>query len=133
MDRHDILRRLYTSMTVDVPFTGLALGDMARNPSYDAANDGTLGVPVFLVGTKKRCSSVAVLRKLGLPEVPTAEMVEALGLSTAPPVPPVPVLPVPELPTREQKLPACTTTKRTTRKIKPAPKAKARDPEEVAR
>jgi hypothetical protein len=122
MDRHEILRRLYTSVTVDVPFTGLALGDMARNPSYDAANDGTLGVPVFLVGTKKRCSSVAVLHKLGLPEVPTVEMAEALGLSTTPPAPPVPVVPAPEPPLHEKKVAACSTkpAKPVARKIKSA-------------
>jgi hypothetical protein len=124
----EILAKLYARPTQSVPFAGEVLGEVSKNAAYNAANEGTLGVPVFEVGSKKRTASVAILRVLGLPEVPTAEMAEALGLSTAPPVLPVPALPVPELPTREQKLAACTTTKRTTRKIQPAPKAKAREP-----
>jgi hypothetical protein len=93
MDRHEILRRLYTTVTVDVPFTGAVLGGMARNPSYDAANSDALGVPVIEVGGKKRCASADILQKLGLPVVPTPEMATALRLTEAPPAPPAPESP----------------------------------------
>jgi hypothetical protein len=90
MDKNAILRRLYTSVTVDIPSAGAALANMARNPAYDAAANGTLGVPVIEVGGKKRVSSVAILRRLDLPEVPTAAMAEELGLFKLPSGPPAP-------------------------------------------
>jgi hypothetical protein len=62
----DILQKLHTQPTVSVPEAGLALGDLSRNASYDAAKNDKLGVPVFDVGGKKRVPSVAVLRVLGL-------------------------------------------------------------------
>jgi predicted subunit of tRNA(5-methylaminomethyl-2-thiouridylate) methyltransferase len=41
------------------------LGEMSKNASYDAAVGHRLGVEVLEVGGKKRCSSIAILRKLG--------------------------------------------------------------------
>jgi hypothetical protein len=66
MKDKDILRTLRTQLTVDVPTAGKALGDLSRNPSYDAARAGTLGVEVLKVGGKLRVPSAAILRKLGL-------------------------------------------------------------------
>jgi hypothetical protein len=51
---------------VSVPIAGMALGELNKNSSYDAANTGKLGVDVFDVGGKKRVASIAILRKLGL-------------------------------------------------------------------
>jgi hypothetical protein len=62
----EILAELRSKPTVSVPTAGKALGDLSKNASYDAANKGTLGVPVFEAGGKKRVPSIAVLRKLGL-------------------------------------------------------------------
>ena len=64
----DILAELRTNPTVEVPTAGLALGDMSKNGSYEAARADRLGVPVIDVGGKKRVPSIAVLRKLGLEE-----------------------------------------------------------------
>jgi hypothetical protein len=66
MNDKDILHRLRTQLTVDVPTAGKALGDLSRNPSYDAARTGKLGVEVLKVGGKLRVASAAVLRRLGL-------------------------------------------------------------------
>jgi hypothetical protein len=56
---------------VDVPTAGMALANMSRNGSYEAARRGALGVPVIEVGGKKRVPSIAVLRALGLVESTT--------------------------------------------------------------
>jgi hypothetical protein len=64
----EVLRKLRTEPTVSVPEAGLALGNLSRNASYEAAKKGTLGVPVHDAGGKKRVASVAVLRVLGLDE-----------------------------------------------------------------
>ena len=61
-----ILAELKSKPTVSVP--GQVLGDLSRNGAYEAARRGKLGVPVMQVGGKKRVSSIAVLRKLGLAE-----------------------------------------------------------------
>jgi hypothetical protein len=62
----DISRKLQTQPTVSVPEAGFALADLSRNASYDAAKNGTLGVPVLTIGGKLRVPSIAVLRRLGL-------------------------------------------------------------------
>jgi hypothetical protein len=62
----EILDELLSSPTVSVPRAGKVLGDLSKNPAYDAARNGTLGVPVLKVGGKLRVPSIAVLRKLGL-------------------------------------------------------------------
>jgi hypothetical protein len=73
MTMREILAELRSNPTISVPAAGKVLGDLNRNSSYDAANKGTLGVPVIEVGGKKRVPSIAVLRKLGLAdEIPTA-------------------------------------------------------------
>jgi hypothetical protein len=66
MSMRDILIELRSKPTVSVPTAGKALGDLSKNASYDAAKKGTLGVPVFDAGGKKRVPSIAVLRQLGL-------------------------------------------------------------------
>jgi hypothetical protein len=66
MTMREILAELRSNLTVSVPTAGKALADLSKNTSYDAAIKGTLGVPVIEVGGKKRVSSIAVLRKLGL-------------------------------------------------------------------
>jgi hypothetical protein len=63
-----ILAELKSKPTVSVPLAGRALGDLSRNGAYEAARNDKLGVPVMQVGGKKRVSSIAVLRKLGLVE-----------------------------------------------------------------
>jgi hypothetical protein len=62
----DLIAELRSSPTVSVPTAGRALGDLSKNASYEAARRGTLGVPVFEAGGKKRVPSIAVLRQLGL-------------------------------------------------------------------
>jgi hypothetical protein len=62
----EILNELRTKPTTSVPNTGKVLGDIGPNPSYEAAKNGTLGVPTFWVGGKLRVASIDVLRKLGL-------------------------------------------------------------------
>jgi hypothetical protein len=64
----EVLRKLRTQPTVSVPEAGFALANLAKNAAYDAAKNGTLGVPVLDVGGLKRVPSIAVLRKLGLDE-----------------------------------------------------------------
>lgn len=71
MTMREILAELRSKPSVSVPTAGKALADMSRNASYDAANKGTLGVPVFETGGKKRVPSIAVLRKLGLADEPS--------------------------------------------------------------
>jgi hypothetical protein len=66
MSMREILGELRSNPTVSVPVAGKALGDLSRNSSYEAANKGTLGVPVLKVGGKLRVPSIAVLRQLGL-------------------------------------------------------------------
>jgi len=66
MSMKEILAELRSSPTVSVPTAGRALGDLSKNASYEAAKRGTLGVPVFEAGGKKRVPSIAVLRQLGL-------------------------------------------------------------------
>jgi hypothetical protein len=66
MSIRDLIAELRSSPTVSVPTAGRALGDLSRNASYEAAKKGTLGVPVFEAGGKKRVPSIAVLRQLGL-------------------------------------------------------------------
>jgi hypothetical protein len=76
----EIIAELRSKPSVSVPIAGKALGDLSKNASYDAANKGTLDVPVLKVGGKLRVPSIAVLRKLGLAEeTPTA------AYPTAPP------------------------------------------------
>lgn len=62
----EILAELRAKPSVSVPTAGKALGDLSKNASYEAARKGTLGVPVFDAGGKKRVPSIAVLKKLGL-------------------------------------------------------------------
>jgi hypothetical protein len=79
MSLDEVLAELRKHATVDVPTAGWALGKLSRNSSYLAAANGTLGVPVFNVGGKKRVASVAVLRALGLAEsVADASAADAL-------------------------------------------------------
>jgi hypothetical protein len=66
MSWKNILQKLRTQPTVSVPEAGFAVGNLAKNASYEAAKNGTLGVPVIDSGGKKRVPSVAVLRVLGL-------------------------------------------------------------------
>jgi hypothetical protein len=61
-----VLHKLRTQPTVSVPEAGFAVGDLAKNASYEGAKNGTLGVPVIDSGGKKRVPSIAVLRVLGL-------------------------------------------------------------------
>jgi hypothetical protein len=66
MTMREMLAELRSKPSVSVPFAGKVLGDLSKNASYEAANRGELGVPVYSVGGKKRVASTAVLRKLGL-------------------------------------------------------------------
>jgi hypothetical protein len=69
----EIIAELRSNPSVSVPTAGKALANLSRNASYGAAKKGTLGVPVFDVGGKKRVPSIAVLRQLGLAdEAPSA-------------------------------------------------------------
>ena len=62
----DALARLRKGPSVSIPVAGRALADLGMNASYAAANNNKLGVPVFETGGRKRCPSIAILRKLGL-------------------------------------------------------------------
>jgi len=64
----DALAKLRRAPSVSVPVAGRALGDLGMIASYGAADKGTLGVPVFDAGGRRRVPSIAVLRKLGLAE-----------------------------------------------------------------
>jgi hypothetical protein len=66
MPNWDIIRELRSKPTCSVPLAGRALGDLSRNPSYLAAQAGTLGVTILEIGGKKRVPSIEVLRLLGL-------------------------------------------------------------------
>jgi hypothetical protein len=70
MSIREILAELRSKPSVSVPVAGKALGDLSKNAAYDAAIKGTLGVPVIVVGGKKRVPSIAVLRALGLDDEP---------------------------------------------------------------
>jgi hypothetical protein len=72
MLKKEILAQLRNNLTVSVPTAGQALGELSKNASYGAAQDGSLGVPVLDVSGKKRVPSIAVLRKLGLADEGTA-------------------------------------------------------------
>ena len=63
-----ILTKLKNQPTVSIPEAGKALADLSPDASYRAAKSDSLGVPVMKVGGRKRVTSVAVLRKLGLIE-----------------------------------------------------------------
>jgi hypothetical protein len=60
------LAKLREHPSVSIPVTGRALGNLSKNASYRAAQEGKLGVPVFEAGGRKRVPSIAVLRQLGL-------------------------------------------------------------------
>ena len=60
------LAKLRAHPSVSIPVAGRALADIGMNASYDAAQSGKLGVPVFEAGGRKRVPSIAVLRQLGL-------------------------------------------------------------------
>jgi hypothetical protein len=62
----EILTELRSKPSVSVPTAGKALADLSKNAGYQAANKGTLGVPAYEAGGKKRVPSIAVLRRLGL-------------------------------------------------------------------
>lgn len=66
MSWKEILAELKASPTVDVPTAGKALANLSPNAAYRAAAKDKLGVPVLEIGGRKRVTSVAVLRKLGL-------------------------------------------------------------------
>lgn len=68
MSWKEILAELKSHPTVSVPTAGKALADLSPNAAYRAAQRDALGVPVMKVGGRKRVTSVAVLRKLGLVE-----------------------------------------------------------------
>jgi hypothetical protein len=73
MSMGEALAEVRSKPSVSVPTAGKALAELSKNASYDAATAGKLGVPVIVVGGKKRVPSIAVLRKLGLAdEAPTA-------------------------------------------------------------
>jgi hypothetical protein len=61
-----VLTKLRTEPTVSVPEAGFALGNLSKNPSYEAAKEDKLGVPVIDTGGKKRVPSIFVLRRLGI-------------------------------------------------------------------
>jgi hypothetical protein len=61
----EMMVQLLARPTQSVPFTGMVLGGLSKNSSYDAAADEKLGVDVFEVGGLKRCTSISILRKLG--------------------------------------------------------------------
>ena len=63
-----IIAELKQSPTCSVPLAGAALANMTRNTAYEAAKNGTLGVPTFWAGGKLRVPSIAVLQRLGLVE-----------------------------------------------------------------
>jgi hypothetical protein len=66
----DALAKLRKAPSVSIPVAGRALGDLGMNAAYGAASNGTLGVPVYEAGGKKRVASIAVLRRLGLADDP---------------------------------------------------------------
>ena len=76
MNMHEIIAKLRAKPTQDVPFTGMALGDLKRGAAYQAAEDGTLGVDTFWVGGKRRAASIDIAEDLGLktqsPQRPTS-------------------------------------------------------------
>jgi hypothetical protein len=80
----EIIAELRSNATVSVPFTGMALGKLGKNASYDAAKKGTLGVKVFNAGGKLRVASVEVLQRLGLAEQPEDAGQASAAASVAP-------------------------------------------------
>jgi hypothetical protein len=66
MSIKDILEELRTKPSVSVPTAGAALAGLSKNASYLAAREGRLGVPVFMVGGRRRVPSIAILKQLGL-------------------------------------------------------------------
>jgi hypothetical protein len=60
------LAKLRQTPSVSIPVAGRALADIGKNAAYAAAEKGTLGVPVFEAGGRKRVPSIAVLRQLRL-------------------------------------------------------------------
>jgi hypothetical protein len=69
----DVIAELRSKPTCSIPLAGLVLGELSKNAAYEAAAAGMLGVPIMEVGgKKKRVPSIAVLRKIGLEEDPSA-------------------------------------------------------------
>jgi hypothetical protein len=83
----EILAHLRSTPSVSVPFAGMALGELSRNAAYEAAKNGTLGVPVYEAGGKKRVPSIAVLRRLGLAEDEDAHEGRAAQSAPLTPIP----------------------------------------------
>jgi len=68
----EVLTYLRSHPTCSVPMAGFVFG-LSESGAYDSANaNGSIGgVPVILAGgKKKRCPSIAVLRKVGLADPP---------------------------------------------------------------
>ena len=88
MNMQEIIAKLRAKPTQDVPFTGMALGDLKRGAAYQAAEDGTLGVDTFWVGGKRRAASIDIARRLGIEDAVAAkanQQVEAPPLAVAAP------------------------------------------------
>lgn len=66
MTTDEVKEQLRRHPTQSVPWTGEVLAGMSRQGSYLAAQRGELGVPVISVGGRRRVSSVAIMRALGL-------------------------------------------------------------------
>jgi hypothetical protein len=64
MTTDEIKRVLSESPTVSVPFAGMALANLSRNGSYEAASRGD--IETFDVGRLKRVRSAWLRKKLGL-------------------------------------------------------------------
>jgi hypothetical protein len=61
------LAEVMSKPSVSIPTTGLLLGELSINASYDADKAGTLGAPSYAVGgKKKRVPSMFIRQKLGL-------------------------------------------------------------------
>jgi hypothetical protein len=62
----EIAAQLMAEPSQDVPFAGMALGGVKKGAAYQAAEDGTLGVPTYWVGGQRRVASIAIARVLGI-------------------------------------------------------------------
>jgi hypothetical protein len=84
MTLEEIIVELRARPSQTVPFAGMALGELQRGASYQAAKDNTLGVEVYWSGGKLRVTSVAIARRLGVEDKVTPAKGEQQAETTSP-------------------------------------------------
>jgi hypothetical protein len=95
MNRQEIIAKLRSTPSQDIPFTGMVLGGVKKGAAYTAAEAGVLGVDTFWVGGKRRAASIAIARVLGLEAEVTAPMMTEEPETPAASVTPLAVAPAP--------------------------------------